>query len=149
MFLTAVTYKGTDMGFLDVMLAEALTLACLICECAFALFVSSRVDRPFTALGVVIGSLAFGLAIVPSLLSVMLQGASMDWPMFLHPYFVIAKIMEAGQSWSNREVPYELYGWPQTFFYLAMTAVFLVWTVRTLRYADGEAQSAPKVRNDA
>ena len=66
---------------------------------------------------------------------------------FFHPFWTIGQIESA--SW----VRYEDLGWasiygvPQIVIYVGMTAVFLIWTERTLRFADGEVKFLPKNKN--
>jgi hypothetical protein len=46
-------------------------------------------------------------------------------------------------------VPHSLWGYPQTFVYLALTAVLVVWAAQTLVFAENDVRFISRSSSDA
>ena len=129
----------------NIALAEALSISWGFVVSAMTLFFSARCKRGFVALGTVLAILVASLIVWPILLaSAGIMGEQTHYILnFFHPFWALAQIDSANvridaQSWER------MFGIPQIVVYIGMTAVFLFWTERTLRFADGEVKFIPK-----
>lgn len=107
---------------------------------AMTLFFSARCKRPLMALGASLGLIAIGLIAYPILLApLMSTGGTGELTMYFHPFFVLFQVIEF-DSRGDRGQDLAFWGWPQVLVYIGMTIVFLVWTERTLGFAENEVK---------
>ena len=127
-------------------LAELLSVSWGFVVAAMTLFFSARCKRGFVALGTVLAILVASLIVWPILLSSggMLFEHTNNILNFFHPFWAIGQIESANVLSRENQVWEKIYGLPQIIVYIGMTAVFLFWTERTLRFADGEVRFIPK-----
>ncbi|HEY0866772.1 MAG TPA: ABC transporter permease subunit [Fimbriimonas sp.] len=136
--LTALTYKNASHGVASALLAEVLSVAFVAMLCSFTLYVSARVERPLTALGVVLGVLAGVLVVVPTLSSLLVRRVSDDLIALFHPFYAVAKIGAEPHTMPPYATTsgFGWFAWPQIFGYLLATALFLAMTALALQRAD-------------
>jgi len=67
---------------------------------------------------------------------------------FFHPFWNLSQIAIGGRMNEYSANFSWLHGIPQTLIYLGFTVIFLIWTERTLRFADNETKFIPR-RQDA
>ncbi|MEZ0326770.1 MAG: ABC transporter permease [Fimbriimonas sp.] len=142
--VTAVEYEKTNWQ--DLILSELVSITFIIALATVTLFFSARTRRAFMALGTVLATLAIFLLIVPLLSSAMLPDQVItDLVNFFHPFYVLTHLAMAGENVNESFNGMNLYswGWPQVFAYLAMAGVFLVWTARTLNFAENDVKFIP------
>ena len=125
--------------------AEMLSVSWGFLVCAATLFFSARCRRPFIALGAILGLMIGGLIIWPILISAAGFSREIDFLVFFHPFWALARL-EMGRS--RMSDPYGLaFGLPQILSYIVLSIVFLVWTEKTLRFADSEVKFLPQQKN--
>lgn len=105
--------------------------------CAATLFFSARCRRPLMALGAVLGLLLTGLIAVPLLIAPFWSGGGSENVLYFHPYVVIAMI-DRTQFGGYGDL--QMWGVPQILVYLGLSLIFLIWTVRTVSFADNEVK---------
>lgn len=147
--MTAVTYHRTSLY--DVWLAEMVSLSFIALVCSFTILISARVKRALTALGTVIGTLGIFLVALPALIGTALGSPSstdMDFFMFAHPIMALGRIMDSS-GYSYQAVSNHLFGWPHIVLYSIFTLIFLVWTERTLTFAENDVKFLPQPKDNA
>lgn len=123
-------------AFLGVMVV--VTFALLMA--AMTLFFSARCKRPLMALGASLGLIAIGMIAYPILLAPLMNTSGTgELTMYFHPFFVLFQVAEPGWN-ANRAGDATFWGWPQVLVYIALTIVFLIWTERTLGFAENEVK---------
>lgn len=153
--LAAVAYRKTS--FYDLVLAEAVSLAFCMLVCAWTIFISARVKRPFMALGATLGTLALGLIVVPALFASLTMGDrfSTEMLLYLNPfsaltYLTMAESMSPDTMSSTQHfVPLALYGIPHVLVYIGLTAGLLLYAERTLHFPENEVKFIPQGHRDA
>ena len=151
--ISAVGYRKT--GLWDLALAEAVSLSFCTLICAWTIFLSSRVKRPFMALGASLGTLALGLLIVPALFASIVGGDpfSTETFLYLNPFTALSALMSKGEMrWIYGDggvIPPALYGGPHVVLYLALTFGFLLYAERTLNFAENEVKFLPRGHHHA
>ncbi|MBX7132819.1 MAG: ABC transporter permease [Fimbriimonadaceae bacterium] len=104
---------------------------------ALTLFFSARCKRPLMALGASLGLIAIGLIAFPILVAPMMTRET-ELIMYFHPFYVLFQLAE---RWGGPEqFDRAIWGWPQVFVYAGMTIVLLIWTERTLGFAENEVK---------
>jgi len=160
---TAITYKGdysygsgsigTVSGTYALIAEEAISLTFGICVAALTLLFSARCKRSLMALGVVLTLNFLALIAFPSLFAMMSNSSSSGEFLFLaHPIFAIMRLDQLSHYRGSYYSSFDSldgiwYGLPQTLLYLAFTAVFIVWAVKTVNFADGEKKFIPRKIN--
>lgn len=137
---------------------ELISLAFGVCVLALTLFFSARCRRSLMALGITLTTLFLGLIAMPGLASVLAGGHSnaADLTFLFHPFMAILQIEGLRSSFSGSDVFFQSHdysetvwwGTPQVIAYLAFAALFVVWALKTVNFADGEKKFIPK-RPDA
>ena len=143
--VTAVEYDRTNWP--DLVLAELVSLSFVVSIAAVTLFFSARTKRGFMALGTVLATLAVFLLIVPLLSSALIpEPILVDFANFFHPFYVLSKLFSTGDV-GTREFTEGMYGfswgYPQVLGYFTIAFVFLVWTTRTLNFAENDVKFIP------
>jgi ABC-type transport system involved in multi-copper enzyme maturation permease subunit len=128
--------------------AELLSVTWALFVCAITIFFSARCKRGFIALGTTLAFLIAGLIVWPILIgSAGLLGQETHLLNFFHPFWALTQIEGVNMGRDDMMGWRSLYGFPQSFIYLGLTAVFLAWTERTLRFADNEVKFLPKKKD--
>ncbi|RYG38251.1 hypothetical protein EON81_04140 [bacterium] len=145
--IAAFSYSRTVL--IDIMVGELMSQAFALMVCAFTLFISARVKRPFMAMGIVVACLALGLLILPGMLTVVLGGDQLtgDLLFYFNPFYVLGRMDNSG--FGSRGVSSAFYGIPHIFIFLLMTGVFLAWAINTLTFAENDVRFLPKSAKDA
>jgi ABC-type transport system involved in multi-copper enzyme maturation permease subunit len=126
--------------------AELLSVTWGLLVCAMTIFFSARCRRGFIALGTSLAFLVVGLIVWPILIgSAGLLGAEGFIFNFFHPFWAITQLESGGRNPDS--ISAGLYGLPQVFTYIGLTAVLLAWTERTLRFADNEVKFLPQKKD--
>ncbi|RYG49587.1 hypothetical protein EON79_00735 [bacterium] len=148
LMIAALSYSRTDL--LNVIIAELMTQAFALMLCAFTLFISARVKRPFMAMGIVVACLALGLLILPGMAAVIVGGDQLtaDLLFYFNPFYAIGKMESNGFS-GSLGISSVFYGIPHILVYLFMTGVFLAWAINTLTFAENDVRFIPKSAKDA
>lgn len=133
--------------FWSVLQAELISITWALLVCAMTIFFSARCKRGFVALGTTLAFLVVTLLVWPILIaSAGLMGPTEGFLLnFFHPFWAILELLAGGRGPDS--FGRGLYGLPQVFTYVGMTAVFLTWAERTLRFADNEVRFLPKKKN--
>jgi ABC-type transport system involved in multi-copper enzyme maturation permease subunit len=141
--VTAIEYDRTNWP--DLILAEIVSISFIVLIAAVTLFFSARTKRGFMALGTVLAALAIFLLVVPLLsTAVMEEPLLVDMTNFFHPFYVLMQLFTSGEIVRpDRGMNAFSWGWPQAFGYLALAGVFLVWTARTLNFAENDVKFIP------
>ncbi|CAN5430214.1 hypothetical protein BH11ARM2_BH11ARM2_08830 [soil metagenome] len=147
LLIAGFSYRRFSPGGL--MVGELLTQSFAMMLCAFTLLISARVRRPFVAMGIVVGTLALVLIVLPVLLSVVLGSDPIgnDFLLYLHPFMALARVSDT--NFHPDGIASGFYGVPQIFVYLLLTGVFLAWTINTLTFAENDVRFLPKSAKDA
>ncbi|RYG22488.1 ABC transporter permease [bacterium] len=153
--LAAVAYGKTS--FYDLMLAEAVSLSFCMLVCAWTIFISARVKRPFMALGATLGTLVLGLAVLPALFASLTMGDrfTMEMMVYLNPFSALTFLTMAENMGLNGSydpenfIPLALYGIPQVLIYLGLSAGLLVYAEKTLHFPENEVKFIPQGHQDA
>lgn len=157
---TLITYRGRyerysyaeGPGALSIFFQqEMVSLSFGICVLAMTLLFSARCRRALMALGVSLVSLFVVLLVIP-LLSAVLVGpsAGADLLVLFHPFVTIDKLEAIlGQYTSVTSDDWAMmhggwYGYPQIALYLIFATIFVVWTYKTVNFADGEKKFIPR-----
>jgi ABC-type transport system involved in multi-copper enzyme maturation permease subunit len=132
-------WLATGLGLLMIV-SFALALA------GFTLFLSARVRRPFIALAMVLGTLLVTLVVFPAVM--FSTGTAYYGPLLtaVNPYLSLAALGDRGNFASSPDsipLPIELLAVPQIAANLFIAVAFLVWTERTLAFADNEVRFLP------
>ena len=162
---TALTYKGdwnsygnqadgVVSGTYALIGQEIISVSFALMIAAMALLFSARCRRGLMALGIVLGALFVALIAMPMLLGLMTSGTGMsDLVTVSHPFMAINRLEElrhlsASSGYSGIDDYHILgglwYGFVQGILYLSGTAVFLVWAIKTVTFADGEKKFIPR-----
>lgn len=149
--LAAVAYRKTS--FVDLVLAEGVSLSFCTLVCAWTLFISARVKRPFMALGASIGTLLLGLAVFPALFAAIIGNDrfTSEIGLYLNPFMALGVLSQDADSRQNADqiIPLFLYGVPHILVYLALAVGFLVYAEKTLNFPENEVKFLPKGHHDA
>lgn len=138
----------SGVNFWNLFQAELLSVAWGLMVCAMTIFFSARCKRGFIALGTTLALLVASLIVWPILIaSAGLMSMDNNLLNFFHPFWALTQIEFANVRSTNDMNWGAMYGFPQIFVYIGMTAVFLTWTERTLRFADSEVKFIPKKKN--
>lgn len=142
------TFGGSmdsQVSFLNLILAEILSVAWGLLVCALTIFFSARCKRGFIALGTTLALLVSALIVWPILTaSAGLGGPQNNLLNYFHPFWILTQVEFTSVVRPGEESAPSLVGIPQILVYLGMTAVFLIWTERTLRFADTEVKFLPR-----
>jgi hypothetical protein len=132
--------------FWNIALAEMVSISWGLVVSAMTLFFSARCRRGFIALGTVLAILVASLIVWPILISAadLMGNDRTNLLNFFHPFWTIGQIESANTAAAGELLWQRIYGVPQLIVYVGMTAVFLYWTERTLRFADGEVSFLPR-----
>ncbi len=143
--VSAFEYQTTNWH--DLMLAEIVSATFVTSIATVTLFFSARTKRGFMALGTVLATLAIFLLIVPLLAVAVLQDSILvSLTNFFHPFFVLTHLATTSVSGSGEYIGgmHDFsWGWPQIFAYVISSAIFLVWTARTLHFAENDVKFLP------
>ncbi len=137
----------TGANLWNLALSESLSISWGLMVCAMTIFFSARCKRAFIALGTVLALLVGSLIVWPILTVSATLGSPDTLLNFFHPFWALTQIEDSSQPFREETLRNGLYGLPQIFVYIGMTAVFLAWTERTLRFADTEVNFLPKQKN--
>lgn len=144
-------YSGSSMrtgvNLWNLALAELLSISWGLVVCAMTIFFSARCKRAFIALGTVLALLVGSLIVWPILTVSASIGSPDSLLNFFHPFWALTQVEVSSRPYRDEALHSGLYGLPQIFVYVGMTAVFLAWTERTLRFADAEVKFLPKQKN--
>jgi len=150
--ISAAMYRHTN--WYNLFLAEMVSLSFTLAVCAFTILISARVKRPFMALGATLGTLSMALLVLPMLIGVMIAGAGtgfQDATLVFHPFYVLAQIysMDSNSYYAEQIMSKPLWGWPQIITYTAVGAILVVWSAKTLNFAENEVKFLPGGKKDA
>lgn len=148
--VTTIAYRQTPVT--KVLLAEFVSLSFCTLVCAWTLFLSARVRRPFMALGASIGTLALVLLVFPMLIASLIGSDRFTNETFnyLNPFFTLGYVAPEGQlPEGSFIVSAPLFGLPQALIYLGLTAFFLVYAEKTLNFPENEVKFIPHTHHDA
>jgi ABC-type transport system involved in multi-copper enzyme maturation permease subunit len=126
---------------------EMLALTFGFCLASWCLLVSARSKRAFSAQGLIVGSMLVGLVLWPMLISSigLESGGMFALTNFLHPFIVGAEFLTPISQDETRAAARDLMnGWMTVGLYIVLTAVFLVWTERTLRFVESDVRFMPR-----
>jgi ABC-type transport system involved in multi-copper enzyme maturation permease subunit len=149
--LASAAYGKTSIY--DLVLAEAVSLSFCMLVCAWTIFISARVKRPFMALGATLGTLCLGLIVLPALFSSLAMGDRFSTEMFayLNPFSALAFLTMAENASADSMsgtmshfIPLALYGIPHVLIYLGLSAGFLVYAEKTLHFPENEVKFIPQ-----
>lgn len=153
-----LTQGPVSMGraFVD---QELLSLSFGVCVLALTLFFSARCRRSLMALGITLTTLFVTLIALPGIAAVLAggRGSAADLFVLFHPFMALERVDEFRTSFSASSSLYHGYdfldaGWwgaPQMLMYLGFAALFIVWALKTVNFADGEKKFIPKARPNA
>ncbi len=151
--VTNISYLTTS--YWNLALAEGVSLSFCTLVCALTIFLSSRAQRPFMALGTTIGVLAMGLLVVPALL-LSLAGndpLSMETFLYVNPFAALGVMIQndpsQGISGERSMISGHLFGAPHILLYLALTVGFLIYAEKTLSFPDNDVKFMPKGHSNA
>lgn len=145
--MCALTFSNTNWW--NLMEAELVSLTFTIMLSALTIFFSARSKRGFMALGLVLGLNGIILLVIPVLTTSMMDSWTSGLINTLHPFFALANLMDA----SNRNPGYSpdfnrmdptVWGVPQIIGYVLLTIVFVVWSIKTLTFAENDVKFIPK-----
>ena len=140
--------NGTSsfMFLWNLAMAELVSISWGFAVSAMTLLFSARCKRGFVALGTVLAIMVAALIVWPILISAAEVRSSEAGGIlnFFHPFWTLAQIESANTSPSEDILWERMYGVPQIVTYIGMTLIFLYWTEKTLRFADGEVKFLPK-----
>lgn len=147
--VAAVTYAGNDGSSLYGLLRLELVILATGAFCsALTMLVSARVKRGFVALGVSFTLLVLLFGFLPTILGVVGSGAPgmTDLLFGWHPAYAFATVDVPYRAYGGFDSPQDslFAGWIQAVAMTAFTAIFIVWTVRTVAFADNEVRFLPK-----
>lgn len=147
MLYAAVTYRRTDFYGLFMGLLVALAFAIFLA--ALTLFLSARVKRPFIALGSVLGTLLMMLIVLPAVLYTANDPLLNRLIELMHPFIIIGSLADRSGFRNPQDpgLPIALLGPPTIAAYLFLAVAFLIWTERTLTFADNDVRFLPKKKN--
>ena len=126
--------------------------------CAWTIFISARVKRPFMALGATLGTLALGLIVLPALFSSLAMGDRFSTEMFvyLNPFSAMAFLTmvenarpDTTSGVMDHFIPLSLYGIPHVLIYLGLSVGLLVYAEKTLHFPENEVKFIPQGHHDA
>jgi ABC-type transport system involved in multi-copper enzyme maturation permease subunit len=146
--VTAIEYERTNWW--DLLLAEGVSASFIVMIAAITLFLSARAKRGFMALGTMLAGLAIFLLVVPMLTAFVLnEPVYADLINFFHPFYVQMELYSTAEQYrggNDGMNPYS-FGGPQVFAYLVLSGMFLVWTARTLSFAENDVKLIPLKNN--
>lgn len=152
--LAAVAYGKTSLY--DLLLAEAVSISFCMMVCAWTIFISARVKRPFMALGATLGTLAIGLIVFPALFASLAMGDrfSTEMLVYLNPFsaltfLTMAENLRTDGIGMEHFIPLSLYGIPHVLIYLGLSAGLLIYAEKTLHFPENEVKFIPQGRHDA
>jgi len=138
------TPEESGWSYWNLFEAELLSISWGLVLCAMSIFFSARARRGFIALGTTLAILVASLIVWPILtVSAGLTGDSGGFLNFFHPFWALTQIETANHGRADF-IAGTYYGIPQILIYLFMTAVFMAWAERTLKFADNEVKFIPK-----
>ncbi len=158
---TAMTYKGdfyngrppgTVSGTFAFVGEEVISISFAVLLSAMALLFSTRCKRSLVALGIVLAALFVGLIAFPLILLSFMSGTSMaDGLNVVNPFLAISRL----EDFRHTSDPYingynvhvfgpAWFGLGQVVIYGLFTAVFLVWAIKTVTFADGDKRFIPR-----
>jgi len=163
---TALTFRGdfgastTNGGMISGSYAfiseEVISISFALMLSAMALLFSARCKRSLVALGIVLVAVFVGLIVFPIVMLGLTAGTAMaDGLNMIHPFLAISRLEEMRQSTAQQyNFGYNThvfgpvwYGLGQIVIYGTFTAVFLVWAVKTVTFADGDKRFIPRKPN--
>lgn len=139
----------SGVNFWNLFQAELLSVAWGLMVCAMTIFFSARCKRGFIALGTTLALLVASLIVWPILIASAGMTSAVGLLNFFNPFWTLMNIEMTSSRYNSEELMSGMYGFPQVVVYFGMTAVFLAWTERTLRFADSEVKFLPKTRKSA
>lgn len=148
--ITTIAYNRTPLQ--QILLAEFVSLAFCTLVCAWTLFISARVRRPFMALGASIGSLALALLVFPMLTATLVGSDrfTMEATNYLNPFFTLFNVApDRDTSETSFFVIAPLFGLPQALIYVGLAAFFLAYAEKTLNFPENEVKFIPQSHQDA
>ena len=147
----AVAYAKTT--FVDLLLAEGVSVSFGLFVCALTLFLSARVKRPFMALGASLGTLLLAFLVVPALLLSLAGNERLtgETILYLNPFVTLFRLMEETSSTSDYGpfIPAALYGFPHILIYLGMALGLLIYAEKTLNFPENDVKFMPRGHQDA
>lgn len=144
-WLSTLYQRRVDVPAL--LVKELVSISFCMLVCAWTIFISSRVNRPLMALGVILGTEFVLLAVVPMLVSTMAGSdrLSQVFILYLNPFDILFK----GINFFQPEGVDSFYGVTQLCLYLVFTVLFLIYAEKTLHFADNDVKFLPKPKEDA
>jgi ABC-type transport system involved in multi-copper enzyme maturation permease subunit len=129
---------------------EVVSLSFGVLMCAVTIFFSARAKRPLVALATSGGFSLCALVIFPSLIGVLSSSDQIltAFCLYLHPIAAIERI-ESQSNNAYDPLAGAVYGLPQVFTYLLLTAIVLAWATNTLVFAENEVRFLPKNKTHA
>ena len=145
--LVLSTFYQKQVDLSSLLIKELVSISFCMLVCSWTIFISSRVNRPLMALGVILGTEFVLLAVVPALVSTMVGSdrISQIFILYLNPFDVLSK----GTNLFSGESIDPFYGVTQLCVYLVFTVLFLIYAEKTLHFADNDVKFLPKPKEDA
>ena len=136
-------FAGASIEWL--LIADLVSISWGMALCAATIFISARARRAFAALGTMIAALVSVLILYP-ILTTILDGNMADFANFMNPFTTLGQL-SSGDLSDEAILPSSAYGYRQIAFYLVMTVLFLIWTEKTVRFADTQVKFLPPSKN--
>lgn len=143
--------RNAEMSpWMGLFLQEVISIFFAIFLVSAVLFFSARCKRSLIALAITIAALFVGLVVLPTLIGTATYGSGpADIMLVFHPIVAIAKINQLTEgsyynSYGSDNLGQAWYGFPQVFLYSLFTAVFCIWSFKTLNWADGDVKFIPR-----
>jgi ABC-type transport system involved in multi-copper enzyme maturation permease subunit len=141
------TALGTG-GIWNLAEAELVSVTWGLLVCALTILFSARCRRGFVALGATLFLLVGSLIVWPILIvAARLTGAGGTFLNFFHPFWTLTQIESANARPDYLETSAAFFGIPQIVTYALLTVLLLVWSERTLRFADSEVKFLPQQKD--
>jgi ABC-type transport system involved in multi-copper enzyme maturation permease subunit len=142
-FIAALYFD--HVGWLDLLKAELVSVTFVVLLSSLTIFFSARSRRALMALGLVLGTLALFLLVLPILSTILVGPEYVGVMNFMHPLFILTQLLD-GMRDQSVGAPSTNIGvaWPQIIGYLVLSAVFLLWAIKTLTFAENDVKFLPR-----
>lgn len=155
-FLPPIRYYDYDYGpgyesqadsvFWPLMGGFLVVLCWGILQVALTIFFSARCKRGLVAFGIVVALNFAGLILIPALFASAFGSDESKILLVLHPGIAIQEALEL-RSVEGLIISHSARGIMCSLTYLGLAAIFLYWTEKTLRFADGDVKFVGHKKN--
>lgn len=138
-------YRPYSGGYIPMSIGEQLLAYLVIYSwglllIAITLFFSARCKRSLSAFGIVLGLLFTSLILIPGIASASRWDGSIDPTTYFHPFLTVVELLSPRGIMYTEAEPPPFHSWICLAAYLVFSAIFIVWTEFTLRFADGDVK---------